>query len=125
VGKRYSQLSAEERGVIMSMTLSGESSRTIACALGRASSSISRELHRNGFRDARFSHMGRPPLPYDAWRAGQRARRLQCKPRVTRKLHPQLPLWHRVRSLLAQGFSPHQVAGTLKRLHPDQPAWHV
>jgi IS30 family transposase len=104
----------------------GDSSRTIAQALGRASSSVVRELHRNGYRDARSSpHMGRPPLPYDAGRASQRAQHLQRKPRVTRKLHPSLPLWQRVRTLLAQGFSPHQVAGTLTRLYPDQPAWHV
>jgi len=125
VGKCYSQLSAEERGVIMSMTSRGDSSRAIARVLGRAPSSIARELHRNGYRDPRFAHMGRPPLAYDAWRASRRAQRLQRKTRIWRKLHPSRPLWQRVRGLLAQGFSPHQVAGTLKRLYPTQPAWHV
>jgi IS30 family transposase len=125
VGKCYTQLGAEERGVIMAMKSHGQSGRAIARALGRASSSVVRELHRNGYRDPRSAHMGRPPLPYDAWRASGRAQRLQRKPRVRRKLHPSLPLWQRVRTLLAQGFSPHQVAGTLKRLYPDQPAWHV
>lgn len=125
MGRCYSQLTAEERGVIMSMRSRGESARSIARALRRAPSSISRELNRNGWRDPRFSHMGRPPLPYDAWRASRRARRLQRKPRLRRKLHTQSPLWHRVRGLLALGFSPQQVAGTLKRLYPGQAAWHV
>jgi IS30 family transposase len=109
----------------MSMTSRGDSSRVIARVLGRAPSSIVRELHRNGYRDPRYEHRGRPPLPYDAWRASRRALRLRGKTRVWRKLHPSRPLWRRVRSLLAQGFSPQQVAGTLRRLHPDQAAWHV
>ena len=126
MGQRYSHLSAEERGVIMVGKARGESARQLAAWLGRSPSTITRELARNGHREPREEpRMGRPPLAYDAQRAGQRARRLQRKPRRTRKLSPGGRLWRRVRRLLAKGWSPQQASRTLRRHYPHQPAWHV
>jgi len=126
MGVHYEQLAAEERGVIMAMTSNGSSGRAIGRLLHRSPSTITRELARNGHRaDARPARMGRPRLPYDALRAGSRARRLRRKPRVCRKLHPQGALWQRVRMLMTQGWSPEQVARRLRRDHPDQPEWWV
>src|SRR5262249_40048504 len=68
---------------------------------------------------------GRPPLSYDATRAGQRACRLARRPRRARKLAPDSPLWRCVRRLLAKGFSPQQISRTLHRHHPEEPAWQV
>ena len=112
----YEHLSAEERGTIMALRSQGSGVRRIATVLGRAPSTISRELYRNGDspigQDVR---MGRPRLlpGYDATRAGRRAARLRRKARTVRKLHPQGALWPQVRDLLHQKWSPQQIAGRL------------
>ncbi len=126
MSQRYSHLSAEERAAIMLGKARGESARAIAKVLGRAGSTIARELSRNGHREPRSTRMGRPPLfAYDATRAGHRARRLARRPRRARKLVADSRLWHCVRRLLARGFSPQQISRTLARQHPNEPAWQV
>lgn len=120
----YTHLSAEERGAIMAMKLQDCSMRSIARALGRCPSTISRELRRNGYQQAsELGPMGRPRVAggYNAVRAGVRARRLRRACRPTRKLHPDGALWQRVHGLLCLRWSPEQIAGTLKREHPGQP----
>lgn len=126
--EKYEQLSAEERGTIMAMTLHGDSARSIAQALGRAPSTVSRERRRNGWKpDDERGPIGRPVIAggYDARRAGTRAARLRRKPRRTRKLRRDSPLWAQVHSFLERGFSPEQIAGTLKRHFPNQPEMTV
>lgn len=126
MGRHYTHLSAEERGVIMVGKARGESARQLATWLGRSPSTISRELARNGHREAAASpFMGRPRLAYDAQRAGLRAARLGCQPRRPRKLIATSRLWRRVRRMLVKGWSPHQISCTLRRQYPDQPVWHV
>ncbi len=124
MGKQYEQLGAEERGVIMAMTLQGCKARAIARALHRAPSTVTRELRRNGWKHhAERGPIGRPAIAggYDAARAGQRARRLRHRPRRTRKLARSTPLWAYVRRQLELRWSPEQIAGTLKRDHPGHP----
>lgn len=126
MGQSYAHLSAEERAAIMLGKARGESARSIAKTLGRAASSVTRELLRNGHREPGKTRMGRPPrFGYDATRAGERARRLAHKARRARKLARDSALWRCVRRLLAKGFSPQQISRTLARKHPDEPAWHV
>jgi IS30 family transposase len=126
MGQCYSHLSAEERGAIMAGKARGESARTIAAWLARSASTVVRELSRNGHREPSATPpLGRPPLTYDAVRAGARARRLARRPRRRRKLHGQSRLWCCVRRLLGKGFSPQQASCTLRRKHPDEPDWHV
>lgn len=125
MGRIYNHLSAEERGVIMAMLAQGSSARAMAAVLGRAPSTVARELMRNGPRLRPASVTGRPRLPYDATRAGQRARRLACKPRRRRKLAPDSALWRKVKTMLGKRWSPQQVSCTLKRQHPAEPALHV
>ena len=123
MGSRYNHLSAEERGAIMAMKVRGDSGRAIAAALGRAQSTIARELRRNGYlAPDECSGMGRPRIAggYDATRAGARARRLRRLPRKQRKLHPGTWLWQRVRRLLQRRWSPAQVARTLRVLYPHR-----
>jgi IS30 family transposase len=126
MGSRYEHLSAEERGTIMAMTLSGEGARAIGSALHRAPSTVSRERRRNGWRRER-EPIGRPAIAggYDARRAGARAARLKRKARRPRKLARDSALWREVRGLLAKYFSPAQIAGTLKRRYPGNPAMHA
>jgi len=125
MGRIYNHLSAEERGVIMAMLAQGSSARAMAAVLGRAPSTVARELMRNGSGLRPAPVMGRPRLPYDASRAGQRARRLAHKARRRRKLAPDSVLWRQVRAMLGKRWSPQQVSRTLKRQHPAEPALHV
>lgn len=128
MGKCYTQLCAEERGTIMAMTMQGYGPSAIAGTLNRAPSTVSRERRRNGWKsDAERGPMGRPAVAggYDAVRAGKRAARLRRKPRRARKLRRDSALWLEVRGMLERGFSPEQVAGTLKRRFPEQPDLQV
>lgn len=126
MGESYFHLSPEERGAIMAMLAAGRSARAIAEVLGRSPSTVSRELKRNGHRQpSTGSRMGRPPLPYDATRAGTRARKLAHKPRRLRKLNRESYLWRLTRRLLGKGWSPSQISRTLRRRYPDSPDRHV
>ena len=124
MGTHYEHLCAEERGTIMAMLEAGHGVTEIARVLRRAPSSVSRECRRNGWRtDSERGFMGRPTIAggYDAKRAGQRARRLCRRTRRIRKLERGSALWMQVRTHLELGWSPEQIAGTLKRDHPGQP----
>ena len=121
----YHQLNAEERGTIMAMKCDEKSAREIARCLGRSASTITRELRRNDYKAAHeVGRMGRPRIAggYDAHRAGVRSRRVRRAARRPRKLQEGTLLWAGVRRLLEQGWSPEQIAATLKREHPRQPA---
>ncbi len=84
--------------------------RAIAQQLGRAPSTISREL---------AHHMVRSDKAYDASLAGYRARLTRCRPRRRSKLHLDGELFELVIYLLRKYWSPEQIARTLKRMFPD------
>ena len=86
----------------------GHSLRMMATVLGRAPSTVSRELARNTAR-------GRP---YRACTAQVQAAARACQPRRPRKLLDPW-LWQYVRTHLTQGCSPEQIAGRLRRAYPD------
>ncbi|WP_156382443.1 helix-turn-helix domain-containing protein, partial [Acidovorax sp. Leaf160] len=118
MSKTYRQLSEQDRETIMAMKLEHASARSIAQQLNRAPSTITRELKRNGYQPpCTMAVMGRPRIAggYDAHRAGVRSRRQRRLARPQRKLHPCTALWAQVRMLLEQGWSPAQIAATLKR----------
>ncbi|HNG02300.1 MAG TPA: IS30 family transposase [Nitrospira sp.] len=108
MGTNYEHLNAEERATIMLMQGEGCSLRAMARRLHRAPSTISRELERNS----------EEACSYDARRAGVRARALRRKPRRTPKLAPHTVLFGVVEHYLREGWSPEQIAGTLKRTWP-------
>ena len=87
----------------------GHSVRAMARLLGRAPSSIGRELNRNGPEG----------LGYDAARAGVLAQRRRFQPRRRRKLAPESVLLGVVEHYLREGWSPEQIAGALKGLYPE------
>lgn len=110
MGRHYSHLSAEERGLIMAESARGASGASIARLLGRSKATISRELSRNRA----------PERPYDASRAGSayEERRLACGRSC--KLVEGTPLHRFVRDkLLHRYWSPQQIAATLKTMHPE------
>ena len=110
-GKR---LSLEERDEIAFGLARKESARQIAVRLGRAPSTISREVRRN---------VSPSPRRYRAFPAHIQA--LVRARRRPRKLAPGTPLRAVVAGLLRQDYSPGQIAGRLKRDYPHTPELQV
>ena len=102
---RYRHLSAEERVKIETLAGEGHSRKAIAKRLGRAQSTISREMSRNREGER----------PYGAARAQAfAAGRRQAASERPRRLQPED--WERFEALLKEGWSPEQIAGREKRL---------
>lgn len=111
----YRQLQAEERMTIASLMQQGCSVRAMARTLGRAPSTVLRELGRNAAEAA----------AYAASTAQQATTARRDAARPSPKLHRDGILWGVVSTLLAWKYSPQQIAGTLRRVHPDRPELHV
>jgi IS30 family transposase len=109
MGTQYDQLSDGERKAIARMLASGQSQRRIAAVLGRAPSTIGRELRRNSQGTRRWQ-TGR----YDPDRAAALTERRRRRGRG-HKLARQPALRAYVRDRLAMGWSPEQIAGRLAR----------
>ena len=114
--QRYKHLSSEDRGVILAEHRRGSSLRDVGLLLGRAASTIGRELARGRLGDALYD-------PQVA-RSVHDARRLLCRPRT--KLVQGSPLhdWVR-RKLVHQRWSPEQIAARLRAMRPDDPTARV
>jgi transposase, IS30 family len=104
--RSYRHMSAEERETLSLGLARGHSLRTMATVLRRAPSTVSREHARNAM-SARYRACTAQTL------AAARAR----QPRRPRKLLDPW-LWQYVRTHLAEGCSPEQIAGRLKRAYP-------
>ena len=111
--RRASGLTVADREEISRGVAAGVSMRRIAAALGRAPSTVSRELGRNGGRDAYRAEQGER-------RALEVARRPQrCK------LSLDAVLRDLVASRLAEDWSPEQISGWLVTEYPDDPLLRV
>src|SRR5690348_2422749 len=108
-----SALTLIEREEISRGVVTGRSIRAIAATLGRAPSTISREIRRNG-----------GPQGYRASQADQAAWDRGRRPQVC-KLVQNRALAHLVANKLRLEWSPEQIAGWLKRAHPDDEAFQV
>ena len=108
MGRYYGQLSLEERIEIYRLHAGGISRRSIASRLGRAPSTISRELRRNSVRTKAWTG-GYEPVR--AQNLAERRRRWDCR----FKLERQPDLRDLVKTRLAMGWSPEQIAGRLTR----------
>lgn len=106
-------LSLAEREEVSRGVAAGASVRSIAGSLGRAPSTISRELRRNGGRDRYRAAVA----DKRAWDRGLRPKR--CK----LASHDQLR--QLVAARLEENWSPEQIAGWLKRTYPDDEAHQV
>src|SRR6516165_2144079 len=106
-------LNMAEREEISRGLCAGHSIRSIARGLGRAASTISREVRRHSGRYGyRANH-----ADYEAW-----VWALRPKPCL---LARNAKLREVVASKLAQRWSPQQICGWLKREHPDDESLHV
>jgi len=100
----------------------------IAQELSRSVSTITRELYPNGWvKPAKVKSQGRPPLTggYHAVFAQSRACELNAKARVVKRLVSNNALWTEVCNYLKIGYSPEQIAGTLRAVNPDKPALQI
>lgn len=107
MGECYSHLSYVERLTIDEGLRAGLSSRAIARRLGRAASTVSREVARMGPYAPHY-------IPAHSLFTALR-RRSQCR-RGARKLTPGSPLFEHVDGQLRAGWSPLQIAGRLRRM---------
>jgi len=98
-------LTATEREDVSRGIAAGLSARAIAALIGRSASTVSREIARNGGRDA-----------YPAAAAWDRGRR----PKPSR-LTSNPALLADVRGRLEEDWSPEQIAAWLRREHPTDP----
>jgi IS30 family transposase len=104
MGKSYKQFKLEERCEIARLRAEGQSMRQIAATLGRAASSVSREVRRNS-----GAQVGYKPVHADDlnWARRWRGSRLVRQP----------ALYELVMSKLVMGWSPEQIAGRLTLDH--------
>jgi IS30 family transposase len=106
-------LSFREREEISRGVAAGESLRAVAARLGRAASTVSRELARNG-------GSGR----YRAHRADRKAWQRARRPKLS-KLADHLELRAVVEEKLADWWSPQQIARWLRRTYPENREMYV
>ena len=107
------RLSLAEREEISRGVRALESCRTIARRMGRAPSTVAREIQGHGGR-----------RHYRAWRADAHAVRDTKRPKVS-KLVSCLPLRQEVERRLALRWSPQQIAARLAVDYPDEPSMRV
>jgi transposase, IS30 family len=107
-------LSQDERIEIADLRQAGLSMRAIASRLGRAPSTISRELRRNKTAGGGYR-------PFDAHRQAT-ARRARIRPR---RIETVRALRHLVAELLAQRWSPQQISRQLRLRFPGQRHMHL
>jgi transposase, IS30 family len=112
-GRSARQLSLAEREEISRGLAAGHSQRRIATALGRPHSSISREVTRNGGRDAYRAH--------DADTAAY----ARAKRPKTSKLAASPALRVAVERGLSLEWSPEQISHRLRLDHPDDPCMRI
>jgi IS30 family transposase len=106
-------LSLAEREEISRAVVAGDSIRSMATLLGRAPSTISREIRRNG-----------GPSGYRANQADQAAWDRAHRPKIC-KLVDNRRLARIVTSKLELEWSPEQIAGWLKHAYPDDETYQV
>lgn len=107
------QLTVQDREEISRGLAAGESLRQIAVRLGRAPSTVSREVAANGGRS------GYRALRADRAAVARRRRPKPCKLAASPRLR------RAVEHGLRQKWSPEQIAGWLKRTHPTDPELRV
>ena len=106
-------LTLAEREEISRAVVMGHSIRSMATRLGRAPSTISREIKRNGGEGS-----------YRASRADQAAWDRARRPKIC-KLVANRTLAHLVAGKLQELWSPEQIAGWLKRTYPEDEHYQV
>jgi IS30 family transposase len=135
-GQKRPRLSADEREQIMIGSARGESIRSIADRLGRAPSTIMREIANNGVarnRTGRYRALHRFGANRGGWdaksgysaRIAQRRSEERARRPKSGKLAHCPALRDKVQALLTKKYSPEQIAGQLAKTYPDRPEMQV
>ena len=135
-GQKRPRLSADEREQIMIGSAQGESIRSIADRLGRAPSTIMREIANNGVarnRTGRYRALHRFGANRGGWdaksgysaRIAQRRSEERARRPKAGKLAHCPALRDKVQALLTKKYSPEQIAGQLAKTYPDRPEMQV
>jgi IS30 family transposase len=111
--RRVGRLSPVDRESISRGLEAGASLCSIAVSIGRPTSTVSREVARNG-----------GPVAYRAIAAEQRAREQACRPKPSALQRNPL-LRQAVVELLDNEWSPEQIVGRLRLVHADDPLMQV
>ncbi len=106
------RLSLAEREEIRVGLERGDKFTAIAALIGRAVSTVSREVAANGGREA-----------YQGWQAHQQAGRRARRPKASKLDHP--PLASQVTGLLEEWWSPEEISLWLRIEFPDDPMMRV
>lgn len=109
---REGHLTVFDREEILVGLARGDTLTAIALALGRAVSTVSREVKRGGGREG-----------YSAWRAHEDAREQARRPKPFKLDGGRL--LEVVATQLEQLWSPQEIAARLRLEHPDDPEMHV
>ena len=109
---REGRLTVLDREQILVGLARGDTLTVIARGLGRAVSTVSREVKRGGGRDG-----------YSAWRAHEDARERARRPKPFK--FDSGRLLEAVTAQLAQLWSPQEIAARLRLEHPEDPEMHV
>ena len=109
---REGRLTVLDREQILVGIARGDTLTVIARSLGRAVSTVSREVKRGGGRDG-----------YSAWRAHEDARERARRPKPFKLDSGRL--LEAVTAQLAQLWSPQEIAARLRLEHPEDPEMHV
>jgi IS30 family transposase len=117
------RLSFAEREDIAMDLAAGRSIRSISRRLGRAPSTVSREVINHSFH-RHAVEFGRPEMRYKASSAHRSAATKRARPKRA-KLVVNCRLREKVLRLLKKRRSPEQIAGRLRTEHPDQPEMWV
>ena len=135
-GQKRPRLSPDEREQIMIGTAQGESIRSIAARLGRAPSTIMREIANNGgvrgltgryrarHRFGACQRGGDARSGYSARIAQRRSEQRARRPKAG-KLARCAALRDKVQALLTKKYSPEQIAGELAKTYSDRPEMQV
>lgn len=110
---RRGALTIDDREQIMVAIAEGLLNAEIARRIGKDPSTVSREISGNGGR-----------VNYRAHRAQAAADQRASRSRPT-WIETRAWLWDEVVALVRLGWSPEQIAGTLRDDHPDDPQWWV
>ena len=108
-------LGLQERIIIADRLHAGKSIRAIAAELGRAPSTISREINKH-----------RSPLTgdYQPYHADQQVAQARKRPKPA-KINRSALLFQLVEDGLKKHWSPEQISGWLKKKYPDNPAMNM
>ena len=115
MGNNYNQLDIEDRVMIGILKAKGDSVREIGRKLGRSHSTILRELRRNACPVHGQDYLAHRAEAIAEKRKREAGYRERLKSRRIRK---------HVRRKLRLGWTPEQIANSLKKLHPDMYVCH-